>query len=539
MANNKKVQILRAKQTVKMTQWVNYQQTESVYTLGWDTLPVVGSPSFEVSAGMMIQTGIVDGIRTSPDTTITVSNKASTVYWQGSQGGHSTGKFVVPLDIEDERVALIKEQVEGIANQIGVYGVVHNYEQSSPDLTRIGNMSYHKILPVQSLMRRCLLNDDGTVNYYLDPNDSTKKADGSAAYGDGRDGQVMVEVPAHYRKHTLDSVAKTFTTEISLAPFRGAMYVPKYYVGAYEAALDRTNNKLASVDNWTAQYRGGNNTSSWDGTYRTLIARPVTNISLTNFRTYAHNRGAGWNCYEYFIHMDLYWLFAIEYATLNSQKTFNAALDGNGYHQGGLGPGVSNIPDWNGYNGYNPMIPCGVTNPLGNNTGVVTHNVMASNGVSVYYAAPVPSYRGVENPFGHIWKWTDGYLCVGNGTNQDVYTCRRRDQYASSVNGHYIGIGQNCGDNGYPTRSITNLQGDFCPTSVSGGSSSYYWCDYYYQAHSNGTTYGLFVGSRADIGAFAGFACFRSDDAPSYSASAVGSRLCYSNANEIFTFPNN
>ena len=44
-------------------------------------------------------------------------------------------------------------------------------------------------------MRRCLLNDDGTVNYYLCASDSTKKEDGiTVSVLDGTDGQVMVEI---------------------------------------------------------------------------------------------------------------------------------------------------------------------------------------------------------------------------------------------------------------------------------------------------------------------------------------------------------
>ena len=47
-------------------------------------------------------------------------------------------------------------------------------------------------------MKRCLLLDDGTVNYYLDPNNSLLKEDGTPAVLDGTDGQVMVESPRFY-----------------------------------------------------------------------------------------------------------------------------------------------------------------------------------------------------------------------------------------------------------------------------------------------------------------------------------------------------
>ena len=55
----------------------------------------------------------------------------------------------------------------------------------------------------------------------------------------------------------------------------------------------------------------------------------------------------------YDIQKDLFWLFIIEYATLNSQKAFNASKDSNGYAQGGLGDGVTNLNSskWSAFNG--------------------------------------------------------------------------------------------------------------------------------------------------------------------------------------------
>ena len=104
-----------------------------------------------------------------------------------------------------------------------VYGVRHYYGNASPDLTRIGAASLHQDLPVQSLMRRCVVNDSGVVMYYLGENDSTKKADGTAADLSGADGQVMVEVPEHYRKTSLNAAQGYMDTEISLYPFDGAV----------------------------------------------------------------------------------------------------------------------------------------------------------------------------------------------------------------------------------------------------------------------------------------------------------------------------
>lgn len=423
-----------------------------------------------------------------------------------------------------------------------VYGIRHYFTNSSPDLTRIGDASLHQELPVQSLMRRCVVDDLGVVKYYLKADDSTKKEDGTSAVLDGTDGQVMVEIPAHYRKCTLNSAQSYMDVEISLYPFEGAVPRPRRLVSAYEATIDRSGDtlKLASVVNNTAAFRGGNNTADWDETYRDLRGLPATNVSLTNFRTYGRNRGSKWGCYDYNAHLDIYWLFCIEYATLDSQKTFNPALTAEGYHQGGLGAGVSNInsTSWNNYNSYNPFIPCGFTNSLGNATGVKTWE-MSEAQAEAYgseFSTSVPSYRGIENPFGHIWKWTDGFLGVGNGEYQEVYVCRDPEKYSSSVTADYTDMGHEASANGYckyiyasdsAIDQAKRVYGDIFDRDDSGSASTFF-CDYHYHANTDGATYGLRVGGSAYYGSDDGLAFLYADSAPSYAHAYFGSRLCWS-----------
>ena len=423
-----------------------------------------------------------------------------------------------------------------------VYGIRHYFTNSSPDLTRIGDASLHQELPVQSLMRRCVVDDLGVVKYYLKADDSTKKEDGTSAVLDGTDGQVMVEIPAHYRKCTLNSAQSYMDVEISLYPFEGAVPRPRRLVSAYEATIDRSGDtlKLASVVNNTAAFRGGNNTADWDDTYRDLRGLPATNVSLTNFRTYGRNRGSKWGCYDYNAHLDIYWLFCIEYATLDSQKTFNPALTAEGYHQGGLGAGVSNInsTSWSNYNGYNPFIPCGFTNSLGNATGVKTWE-MSEAQAEAYgseFSTSVPSYRGIENPFGHIWKWTDGFLGVGNGEYQEVYVCRNPEKYSSSVTADYTDMGHEASANGYckyiyasdsAIDQAKRVYGDIFDRDDSGSASTFF-CDYHYHANADGTTYGLLVGGNAHYGSYDGLCYLYAYLAPSYAYAYIGSRLCWS-----------
>ena len=462
--------------------------------------------------------------------------------YSSSFGGFTVQSGQVVLFLYD---GTWRKQVISYYGNNNVYGIRHYYGQSSPDVTRIGPAALHQELPIQSQMRRCVVNDQGGVVYYLSATDSTKKEDGTAANLTGADGQVMVEIPRHYRKCSLNSTQGYMDVEVSLEPFTGAIEVPRYLVSAYEATVDRTTDtlKLASVKNTTAAFRGGNNTADWDGSYRSLLGLPATNISLTNFRTYGRNRGTGWGCYDWNAHLAIYWLFVIEYATLNSQKAYNGDLDENGYHQGGLGPGVSDFTGWDTYNSYNPFIPCGTTNSLGNKTGVVDYvfNEAQVEAHGAEYTAHVPSYRGIENPFGHIWKWTDGVLGVGvNGEYQEIYVCRTPSKYSSTVTDDYKDIGHEATANGYCKAILPSgadvagkydqsvrVYGDIFDRDDSGSSSTYF-CDYHYHANSDGSVFGALVGGNANNGGLDGLACVNVDNAPSYAHANFGSRLCWS-----------
>ena len=431
-----------------------------------------------------------------------------------------------------------KKQIVSYYRNDQVYGVRHYFNNGSPDLTRIGDASLHRDLPVQSGMRRCVVNSTGDVLYYLGANDSTKKEDGTTADLSGATGQVMVEVPAHYRKTSLNAAQGYMDTEISMFPFDGAILVPRYLVSAYEATVDRENNLLSSVVNASARYRGGNNSADWDGTYRSLLGLPATALSLGTFRQYGKNRGTGWGCYDWNMHTDIFWLFAIEYATLNSQKDFNPSLDEAGFHQGGLGSGVSNFSNWETYNSYYPIIPCGFTNSLGNNTGVKTFTLNAEQAQAYgsEHSESVPSYRGIENPFAHIWKWIDGFLARGTGEYQEVYISRNRAKYADTINDSYVDMWHDAADNGYVKYILASQQsllqekrvyGDLIGTDVSGSSSTFF-CDYHYTAHAEGTIYGALLGGDASAGTYDGLACVGSSLTPATTNANFGSRLCWS-----------
>jgi hypothetical protein len=395
-------------------------------------------------------------------------------------------------------------------------------------MKRIGNLALHTTLPVHSLMKRCLLLDSGLVNYYLLETDSTKKADGTAAILDGTDGQVMVEIPEHYRLFESEGTKRRVL--ISLFPASGFVRVPKSYVSAYEAAVQRSTSKLASVVNLTTDYRGGNNSATNDANNNTFLGRAATSISRTNFRAFARNRGSiKWNCYLHEVRKTMFWLYYVEHADMNCQAAFNSVFTANGYRQGGLGTGVTDAAsaDWSTFNQTNPFVPCGVTNSLGNATGVVNYTPAGWPIVKIF---TVPSFRGIENPFGHIWEWIDGIniriQADDSGAESQVYIANTLAMSDTDYTG-YTKTGVISRVNGY-VKSLLFVNGNIMPATV-GGSSTTYWSDYFYtDLPSTGESLrGVLSGGPASTGAISGFGCSFTSYAPSNTTSYFGSRLCF------------
>ena len=437
--------------------------------------------------------------------------------------------------------ALILTTVTGFAQYEHLinywYGIEFSTTASDPNVTRIAESDSLRchiatVLPVHVLMKGCVLKDDGTVNYYLNPTDWSKKASGAASDLDGDDGQVMIEIPAHWERFETDG--NTRRVKISLTYKSGFMYVPTIYVGAYKAALNRTTLKLSSVKNTTTTYRGGNNNATYDGTDKTFLGKPATNITKTNFRTYAQNRGPNWSMLSYTAWKKVLWLYAIEYATLNSQKAIDATFTAEGYAKGGLGAGVTNLVDgeWNTYNGYYPVIPCGTSDSLANKSGEKAYTIPGYTGTS---AVKVPRYRGIESPFGEIWEWVDGIQI------HHLQTQQTSKAYISENPNYFADNGANLGrvrsvhniskTSGYIKTMAFGAYGDIVPADAgsSGTGSSTYYCDYYYSGYA-GATWGwraLVVGGYALHGSFVGLGCALSYHAASRADAYIGSRLCF------------
>nr|DAI33791.1 MAG TPA: tail collar fiber protein [Bacteriophage sp.] len=404
------------------------------------------------------------------------------------------------------------------------YGVEWDTASSSPDGVRVGNIQLHRELPIQSKMRRCLLDRDGEVKEYLDNELSWG--------GSYLDYAVMTEIPEHWYKLYFNGTK--FRMMLSEIPLPGYKHVDKFYISTYEARMYRTDNLLCSAagasklsDPNSINFRGGDNTAEWDDTYRSLLGCPVTNLTRDQFRQAARKRGSGWEMYTYGAHKTLFWLFAVEYATLNSQKPFNAQKDANGFAQGGLGPGPTQMTDWTNFNNANPLIPCGYTNEFGNGSGEKAYVVKNASG-GAHATLMVNRYRGIENPFGHIWKYTDGaniQVTTGDNGLSILWTTADPSNFSDSSYVGYDKKGNICRVNGYAKNTLLGEDGDIIATEI-GGSSSTYWCDYYYTNTSTNSLRLVAVGGGSD-GADAGFIRGNTSETPSGAYKHFGSRLCF------------
>ena len=417
------------------------------------------------------------------------------------------------------------------------YGVEWDSTVADPTLTRIGNPLLHKSLPVQSQYKGCVANG-AKVNYYLDPNDWSKKADGTPSVLDGTDGTVRVHIPKFYGKSGVEG-NKRWVRISTVKCDDTWVEIPEMLLDAYRSTVNQTGNKAVSVVNTTAQFRGGGNRTANDtylssDKFRSDLGKPRTNIPRANMRTYATNAGSEMLCYEYYKWI-FYWAWVIEYATFNSQATYNAELTADGYHQGGLGPGITdwdnNANGWSGYNGAYPITPCGYCNDIGNFTGikelVIPETVVSESTTVPTKTFKVPRWRGFDNPFGDIWTNLDGIILERTAANQpsSVYTTSNSSAFGddNTAKGKMTVAGKEIASDGYTKDFDLGSKGEIIP-SVVGGSATTYMCDYHWYNAASTSLRTLVVGGRANAGGGAGLGGFHSHDGVGLVASTVGFR---------------
>lgn len=341
---------------------------------------------------------------------------------------------------------------------------------------------------------------------------------------DGTRGTVRVHTPKFYGKSGENGNKRW--VRISTVPIDNSwVEIPEMLIDAYRSTVDTTTatSKAVSVVNTTAQFRGGGNRTAYDtyletDAFKSDLGKPRTNISRADMRTYAANAGSEMLCYEYYKWI-FYWAWVIEYATFNSQATYNAELTADGYHQGGLGSGLTTVgsSNWSAYNGQCPITPCGYCNEIGNFTGIKNKTIGAMT-------LSIPRWRGFDNPFGDIWTNLDGVVIVKAAANETstVYTTTNVSEFTDVV-GEKTVAGYEVASDGYIKAFDLGETAEIIPSAV-GGSATTYICDYHYRNASSTALRTLLVGGDAYDGGYAGLGCFNSNFGVGNAGSTVGFR---------------
>lgn len=303
-----------------------------------------------------------------------------------------------------------------------IYGIEWDENDAVLKPKRIGNLELHRTLPIQNSLKGVVA-QNGKIMYYLNENDWAYKQDGTPSRLDGYDGEVQVEIPKFYLWHEEEGTIKRVF--ISLKKVKGATEIPHMLMDAYRATIlnkvpenmgylsTLPVNSAISVVNTEPYCRGGGNRPNYDvyldtDPERSDLGKPRTIMSRTTCRTYARNVHKELMCFTYYWAI-FYWLYVIEYANFNSQGTFNSNLSTEGYKQGGLGPGVTTMANWNIWNSNFPITPCGYNNNYGNGTGI---NII--NGRSFEYLS--------TNYYIHQWTRTNGTFSVNSNTKSVTIT---------------------------------------------------------------------------------------------------------------------
>ena len=401
------------------------------------------------------------------------------------------------------------------------YGVSWSETSSNPDCTRIGNMDMHRSLPIQSMMKGYLYFKDGNPLYrMLKLNDSWTKCENYSAGGwrdvdtllEDNNINVMIKIPEFWWID--DYIESTETHNLKICPHAkpGWHHHKEAYVSAYEGYIDGN------------YYRSSKNKI------------PSVNFTRSTVRPKARANGLGnsWNIYTYNEHRAICHLFLIEYATRNSQKAVNTALTVEGFRQGGLGSGcTTGTVTINGATTYS-FIPTGSSDSLGSGSGEVTVTIQqtdSSGSNTTTTTRKCNRYRGIENPFGHVWKHTDDVISVyisGYGA-RFWYKCDSPDHFGDSIsndNPYYKNIAANAVVTGYKTKIVTTSTCDFFASSCNNGSETTYWCDYNWD-NTDGSLHCLLIGGSSYNGGAAGLFALHSALGVGDSDAIIGSRLTY------------
>lgn len=399
------------------------------------------------------------------------------------------------------------------------YGVSWSETSSSPDCTRIGNMDMHRTLPIQSMMKPFAFNTTSDP-LYTDRHTPLKENFTNSEYGYSTNDSVnqvstsvnvMIKIPEFWYTDDYNSDTKTHNLKLCPHAKPGWNHHKEAFVSAYEAYYYSQASRLISMKGQI----------------------PTVNFTRTDGRTWARANGfdgeAKWNLYTYEEHRAICHLFLVEYATRNSQKAVNTELTPEGFRQGGLGSGcttgtatIDGAQTWS-------FIPTGSSDSLGSGSGEVTVTIQqtdSSGSNTSTITCKCNRYRGIENPFGHVWKHTDDVISIYANPLRTWYKSNKPSSFSTNKNSSYKPLLSANIVTGYKTEIRATPTCDFFAAACTNGSESTYWCDYNWD-NTDTSEHCLLIGGRSDHGGQAGLFALASNRGVGDSGANIGSRLTY------------
>lgn len=227
--------------------------------------------------------------------------------------------------------------------------------------------------------------------------------------------------------------------------------------------------------------------------------KPFSGITRANFRSIAALRGTGWRQFDFYLASAIQLLYLVEYASFYSQSMI------------GLG-----LTDWTGatwstYNAYHAINNTGLSNANGN----ATANVSGGDGVLGSYM----TYRGIENWYGHLWSFVDGF----NINDNVPYVCNTDTDFANDTAANYTDLGITLINGSGWQNTLEQISGGFLPASV-GANGATKITDYYYQG--TGWRRPLLGGATYNSVNAGGF-CWYLNRASGYLTAKISGRLCF------------
>lgn len=391
--------------------------------------------------------------------------------------------------------------------------------------------------------KRVFVAADGTIDWSLSP---TEFDEGSAIY---EQYDVMVYQPKFYYKMVPLKLEKQTGNGmgyhirkanyyISATPHAGFKLYPLFYdasgneidyvlLSAYEASYlywDATSQSTGSFK----YYMDGVDTDTTIATNDVLksvpYVKPISSgrkeLTVDGMERVAQQKSTNWHLETIQAVSANQLLMLIEYATFDLQSIIGRGIVQHNYTNGAIASLT------------------GSTVSLGDVTGMAPKTIYNYNGVDTDQTANgkvAVTYRGVENPWGNIWKQIQGVNIWGDGSMNggQPYVCTNFSFSSSKHSDNYVGVGFTVANRsnytsafGYGSETFDWL---FIPSETL-GDNVHPVCDNCFVTENNAGDKRVNYGGRSDLNiswAQAGAYAFATNSGQGHRASNMGGRLLY------------